>query len=566
MRDLLLSLFSNPHPEVETTIGTVRLWVSLASLGLLVWAASSAAPPLHLGGSSPDGGGRGPGVPPTDYTSVVAPFDPGRPTSEALANDLRGDLLGLGYGPLPADGIDGSSTRGAVRRLLGSLGMAPRGVVSPAALIAATALKEPALAPGETGSAVRILQLLLQKDGFNPGPPLGRFDASTARALAIFQASRSLPASGVADALTWVALLVPPSGTPSASGEGAGPSAGTRPRLSGVSTRPLSGSTSEVAGAGGYEVLGYWLQPSGSGSPASYRAHAAAVSDISPLWYSVRANGSVKEWWPAAVAGAVSEAHLHGSRVLALVNNMGATDAMLKSPGLMRLAVESLVRIALRNHLDGYNIDFEGLNGQDALGLVRFMQELRTRLQPLGLETTVAVGPRASSILPADDPSSAYDYPSLARTVDRMVIMTYDQHDDGSAPGPIAGRRWVARVLDYALGVGVPPKKILLGIADYGYDWSSGVGQSITAADALRLARTVGAPIRWDPVAEESHFTYWDASGQRHDVWFEDGRSLQPKLALVTENGLAGVALWVLGSEGPSTFPTLERALGSILP
>lgn len=315
------------------------------------------------------------------------------------------------------------------------------------------------------------------------------------------------------------------------------------------------------------DVMGYWLQPASDHSQVSYAANTPSVSEIAPLWYSVRPDGSVKQWWGSVVPSVVALAHAHGTKVLPLVNLAVSGAPVLNSPPAISQAVANLAAIARANRFDGYNIDFEGIDGNQAQGLVSFMRQLHAALSPMGLETTIDVGPRASSNIPAGDQSAAYDYAALAPDVNQMAIMTYDEHCTGTGPGPVAGQTWVRSIIGYALSVGVPAKKILLGIGDYGYDWAgqNPNAQSVSDPQAEALAAAHGSTISIDPVSGEAHFTYV-AAGITHEVWFENAASLGPKLSLATSDHLGGVALWVLGSEDGSIFPTLRADLGTIAP
>lgn len=65
----------------------------------------------------------------------------------------------------------------------------------------------PVLHLGSTGSAVRRLETRLKAANYKPGVVDGEFTAATEKAVAAFQADRSIPATGVVDLATWRALL-----------------------------------------------------------------------------------------------------------------------------------------------------------------------------------------------------------------------------------------------------------------------------------------------------------------------------------------------------------------------
>jgi len=72
--------------------------------------------------------------------------------------------------------------------------------------------------------------------------------------------------------------------------------------------------------------------------------------------------------------------------------------------------------------------------------------------------------------LPARD--DAYDYEYFGKKCDAIVLMNYDQHWLTSPPGPIAAQDWFVENLRQVLEV-VPAQKIVVGIANYAYDWST---------------------------------------------------------------------------------------------
>ena len=126
----------------------------------------------------------------------------------------------------------------------------------------------------------------------------------------------------------------------------------------------------------------------------------------------------------------------------------------------------------------------------------------------------------------------------------------------------VAPLRNVRQVLDYAV-TEMPPEKIFLGIPNYGYDWALPFRQgnkatSISNQYAVELAARHYAAIRFDEKAQSPWFRYVDGTGQEHEVWFEDARSIRAKLALTQEYGLHGVSYWNLMRPFPQNWLVLN--------
>jgi spore germination protein len=74
----------------------------------------------------------------------------------------------------------------------------------------------------------------------------------------------------------------------------------------------------------------------------------------------------------------------------------------------------------------------------------------------------------------------------------------------------------------------------------------------------MAIAKEYGADIRWDADSSTSCFVYYH-QGQKHEVWFEDVKSLEAKLQMVSRNNIGGILLWRLGGEDPNVFPLLAQ-------
>ena len=209
----------------------------------------------------------------------------------------------------------------------------------------------------------------------------------------------------------------------------------------------------------------------------------------------------------------------------------------------------------------GVNVDFEYVYQFDRESYNQFLRRLTQRMHQLGYIVVTALAPKLSE----DQQGllySAHDYASHGRTVDYVVLMTYEW---GYTYGPamaVAPISQVRQVLDYATQV-MPAGRILMGIPNYGYDWTlpfvqGTAARSLSNIDAVTLAGQVGASIQYDQAAQSPFFRYYSKDGRQHEVWFEDARSLQAKYALVNEYGLAGVSFWNLNNLFRTNFIVLE--------
>ncbi len=255
----------------------------------------------------------------------------------------------------------------------------------------------------------------------------------------------------------------------------------------------------------------------------------------------------------------VNRAHAGGLRVEFRVANVVAGEfrpeiarAVLSAPeARARLLVQILGALDEKG-ADGVNVDLEGLTTADRAAFTAFIDELSEVLAPRGKTLSVAV-PGAT------EDRGAFDLAALGRRVDFVIIMAYDEHWSGSAPGPVASLPWVEAVARYSV-TRIAPEKILLGVPFYGYDWPApGVGEGISSREALVRAVRAGAEISWDDQARAPYYQV----GSRV-VYFENARSTQEKLAVAQRWGLAGVSAWRLGQELPETWAVVRSYAGAV--
>ena len=249
-----------------------------------------------------------------------------------------------------------------------------------------------------------------------------------------------------------------------------------------------------------------------------------------------------------------------------LIEEEGFSSALaslaLNDAQVQRRLLDNTMAVVQGRGYAGVDVDFEYVPAQDAQAFAAFLTRLRARLAPLGLTLTAALAPKVS----ADQPGALYeghDYRLIGCAVDAALLMTYEWGYAYGSPMAVAPLPAIRRVLDYAV-TEMRSNQIFLGIPTYGYDWTLPYVQgqsravSLSSPQAVGLAARYGAEIQYDETSQSPWFRYRDEAGQIHEVWFEDARSIQAKLALVAEYGLRGAGYWNLMRPFPQNWQVLD--------
>lgn len=235
---------------------------------------------------------------------------------------------------------------------------------------------------------------------------------------------------------------------------------------------------------------------------------------------------------------------------------------VLNNADVQNTLIENIVATIQAKGYRGLDVDFEFVFPQDAGPYAAFIRNLAQTLNPLGLPVIVALAPKTS----ATQQGLLYeghDYAALGAAANEVLLMTYEWGYTYGPPMAVAPLPNVRAVVEYAL-TEIPAGKIWLGIPNYGYDWPLPFVQGQTRATSLsnryavQLALRYNAEIQFDARAQAPWFRYRDERGQEHEVWFEDARSIQAKLALIPEFGLRGAGYWNLMRPFPQNWIVLD--------
>lgn len=297
-------------------------------------------------------------------------------------------------------------------------------------------------------------------------------------------------------------------------------------------------------------VIGYYTEDyiGDANSWDALQKNEALIDYTASFSFQLDGKGNLTAHKPKAVASGVP--------ALALVHNYhggwfdkDVASELLQSETHRQRAIDYIIEAALEMGFKGIHLDLENLGYENRNVYTQFVAKLAQQLVPLELGLSMAVPAKTHDS--KDDWTGGFDYQALAPHVDFMVLMTYDQHWYGGSPGPIAAIDWVEQVVRYATSL-VPSNKLVLGIAGYGYTWgNNGHTRAFSMVRTAERAYEYGAPIKWHDTYQVPYYTYTH-QGVDYEVWYENEYSLVPKLRLVHDFDLGGIALWRLGfaSEG----------------
>jgi spore germination protein YaaH len=318
----------------------------------------------------------------------------------------------------------------------------------------------------------------------------------------------------------------------------------------------------------------FWM---GNGVAAvnSFMAHKDKIDIISPTWYQIDETGLVTGEPNETVLKAAKASHMtiiplfaifDHVKIHQLINDQKAQDEMNKA----------FLRECKEHGYDGINYDVEDVMWTDRDALSAMVKKTADVLHAEHLQIQIDVVPNAPGHAGEtafgkwifEEWRGGYDLKALAESVDTICLMTYDQHTHWTTPGPVGGWIWTKENLDYALKV-VPPQKLSLGIAIYGYRWYTGdpgLGKAekkpnetsdfISGPEIEVLRERFHGVPQWDEVDHTPWFYYY-RDQMREWIFWTDKHAFKDRYELAGSDKVFSICSWDLGDEDPSIWDAI---------
>lgn len=291
------------------------------------------------------------------------------------------------------------------------------------------------------------------------------------------------------------------------------------------------------------------------------------LTNLTPFTYGITPTGGLVELDDQALIAAARQMGVAPLMHLSTLTEEGSfsnelASLVLNDAVIQNRLVQNVKTTLAQRGYRGLDVDFEFVFARDGDAYAAFIARLRQELHPLGYPVIVALAPKTSA-QQAGLLYEGHNYRALGQAADQLLLMTYEWGYTYGPPMAVAPLPNVRQVVEYAL-TEIPAQKLWLGVPNYGYNWTLPFVQgqskatSISNQYAVQLALRYGAVIQYDQTAQSPWFRYTDGQGREHEVWFEDARSIQAKLALIPEYGLYGVGYWNLMRPFPQNWIVLD--------
>lgn len=316
------------------------------------------------------------------------------------------------------------------------------------------------------------------------------------------------------------------------------------------------------------ENIFYMSQSKESQGIASLKKNADKIDILAPQFFSVGRDMKISGKIDAQLAKVISHLPAQAGKklkVMPLITNSGFNQniihKLLLSKPSQEAVITGLVYIAKKNNYIGWQFDFENISYLDKDLYSAFVEKTALALHKNNLILSVAAVSRDVDYEDTDafkNWGGVFDYARLAKAVDFISLMTYDDPD---SVGPVASLPFINNVLAYVKDK-IPADKLSFGIPLYNWGWRADLSKKITANGTydglLYIKKNFRHTLSFSEILGAACLTYsWN--NKQYQIWYQNKQTFQDKLDIISQNNFRGFSAWVLGVEDPTIWSTLDK-------
>ncbi len=307
-------------------------------------------------------------------------------------------------------------------------------------------------------------------------------------------------------------------------------------------------------------------------------AESKGLTTISPTWFHVQdVKGNIES---IASSDYVNYAHQANIEVWGAlrdfdggISSYDESYELLSRTSSRENLINQVIAEALQVGIDGINVDFELISEECGEHYIQFIRELSVRCRQNSIVLSV------DNYVPQGY-NMQYNRREQGIVADYVIIMGYDEHYGGSPEaGSVASLNYVKTGIEETLKE-VPAEKIISGVPFFTRLWSERpkteeelaedqgteaaeysmkvTSEALGMEEAQNRIKEAGAEAVWDEETQQN-FATWESEGETYKIWLEDTDSLEQKLKLMKDNGLAGTAAWALGQEDSKVWKLIQK-------
>ena len=320
----------------------------------------------------------------------------------------------------------------------------------------------------------------------------------------------------------------------------------------------------------------------GINNPDSWYA-PPGVNVLAPMWFTFNEEARNGDIVSLARHDYVAWANSHDIEVWPAITDMffggnfsnEVSRLVLLDANIRDHVIAQLMQFIQTYNLGGINIDYEMVFEAESEHWIQFLRELSVPMADAGAVLSVAVKPPAPH-------NMFWNRTQIALAADFLIIMAYDEHwATIDTAGPVASFGFVQNAVLDTLNE-ARAEQIVVALPTYVRIWreeftangweliGNNVGGQATRAVGMQYARNFiierGGSFYWDYITRQYYgHVVFDDDGvdARYRVWLEDLRSMDEKLSVFVDNGLAGVGFWQKGLELPDMWALVDERLGN---